>query len=938
MNTYNPKKIESKWQKVWNEKNLAKADPSSKDKLFITVAYPYPSGGMHVGHARTYGLPDIFARFKRMQGFNVLFPMAWHVTGTPIIGALQRLKDGEEKQVRVLHEVYNTPMKVLESFEEPMDFASYFIQNSYKTNMQKLGLLIDWRREFTTNDDKYAKFIEWQYEILRKKGYVKKGLHPTKYDLKTKNPVTAHDILEGENAKMQEYSVVKLTSEEYVFPCATLRPETIYGVTHIMVDPDLTYTLANIDDETWVLSEEAVEKLKHQEFTVKKVGQIQGSKVVGKHVRNPITNEEVPILPAHFIDSNTGTGVVMSVPAHAPFDDRQLLDMQENGLQKYGVSDEILDEIKPKKIISSKHDNPARAINNKLGIKSIKDNEKLDQATTTLYKTEHHSGKMLVEPFKDVAVSKAREQVINEQTGKAFEKLWDFKETVICRTGGNVIVSLEESWFIQYGKKEWKKKAREVFNNVDVIPNHYKESFDYTIDWLESWPCIRNFGLGTNLPFDNEFVIEPLSDSTIYMAFYTITHLLNDISSSQLKPSLFNYVFRGKGDLKSVSEDTIIPRETIQEMRASFEYWYPLDWRTSANDIVQNHLTFFMFHHSVFFEKKHWPKGIAIWGMGNVEGKKMSSSKGNVKLPETAIKSYGADTVRLFLFSSVEPWQNFNWEEKEVEKYKNKIKAFYDTTTNLYNTGEERDKNILDLYVESKTQSIIETSTKALERYETRKAVMTGFFELNNLINNYVMYVTPRKKTINYLLETQIKLLNPFTPHVCEELWEHIGKAGLLANAKYPVKEQERIHENSLYGFEIITTIRTDIRELQKLVDFNPTKATVIIADEWKRIFYKDLRNVLEQRPSFGEAMSTLVQPRKEHAKDVKNTLQQSFKNPGNIPKNIPTARVEREFLQTVKKSIEKEYDLTLEIVDEKDSNDPKANRAKPLKPALILK
>jgi len=116
----------------WDEEELFEVDPTDEDKFYITVAYPYPSGGMHIGHVRTYALPDIFARFKRMQGHNVLFPMGWHVTGTPIIGALNRLKDGEDKQWDVLTNTYNVPEEELNAMEEPMDFASYFIENSYK--------------------------------------------------------------------------------------------------------------------------------------------------------------------------------------------------------------------------------------------------------------------------------------------------------------------------------------------------------------------------------------------------------------------------------------------------------------------------------------------------------------------------------------------------------------------------------------------------------------------------------------------------------------------------------------------------------------------------------------------------------------------------------------------------------------------------------------
>ncbi|PSH01812.1 MAG: leucine--tRNA ligase, partial [Nanohaloarchaea archaeon SW_10_44_10] len=233
--------IESKWQERWDEEKIFEPDPNNDDKFFITVAYPYPSGGMHIGHVSTYTLPDVFARYKRMQGYNVLFPMSWHVTGTPIIGALERLQKGEEKQIEVLRDVYNVPEEEMESWEEPMDYANYFIENSYKKNMKNLGFSVDWRREFNTSQEQYNRFIEWQYRKLREKGLVKQGLHPTKYCLNDKNPVTTHDLLEGESAEKQEYSLVKFEKEDYVFPTATLRPETVFGVTHTLVNPEVDY-------------------------------------------------------------------------------------------------------------------------------------------------------------------------------------------------------------------------------------------------------------------------------------------------------------------------------------------------------------------------------------------------------------------------------------------------------------------------------------------------------------------------------------------------------------------------------------------------------------------------------------------------------------------------------------------------------------------------
>ena len=320
---YEPQEIESRWRQRIADEGRYEADPGDEEATFITVPYPYPSGGMHLGHARTYTVPDVYARYRRQQGDNVLFPIGWHVTGTPIVGAVERLKKGEQAQLDSLQNAFGVPESDLKDLETPMGFARYFIENadaSYKRGMRSLGLSIDWRREFTTNDDRYSKFITWQYETLRDRGLLEKGLHPVKYCTEQENPVTTHDLLEGEEVEYQDYSLIRFANDDAVFPMATLRPETVRGVTNAFVNPESTYAEATVDDETWIVSEEATEKLDLQDHDVTVERTFAGEELVGTAVRNPVTGDEIIILPADFVDPDNATGVVMSVPAHSPDD------------------------------------------------------------------------------------------------------------------------------------------------------------------------------------------------------------------------------------------------------------------------------------------------------------------------------------------------------------------------------------------------------------------------------------------------------------------------------------------------------------------------------------------------------------------------------------------------------------------------------------------
>jgi len=936
--------IESKWQEKWDEEKIFEPDPNNDDKFFITVAYPYPSGGMHIGHVSTYTLPDVFARYKRMQGYNVLFPMSWHVTGTPIIGALERLQKGEEKQIEVLRDVYDVPEEEMESWEEPMDYANYFIENSYKKNMKNLGFSVDWRREFNTSQEQYNRFIEWQYRKLREKGLVKQGLHPTKYCLNDKNPVTTHDLLEGESAEKQEYSLVKFEKEDYVFPMATLRPETVFGVTHTLVNPEVNYVTAGVDGENWVVSEEAAEKLKHQDREIEITGEISGSELVGETLKNPVTGESMLMLPASFVGSDSGTGLVMSVPAHAPYDWISLKDIQRDEalLREYGIDPEVVQEIEPKTIINVEgfDDIPAREACEEYGVESQEDEEALEKATEEIYEKEFHTGTLNAncQDFASEKVNAIKDRLTEqfENQGR-FDSMYDFSEEVVCRCGGKVIVSMQDSWFLEYGDKGWKDNTDKCLHNLELIPENTIDEFEHTINWLESWPCIRNYGLGTKLPFDDEFVIEPLSDSTIYMAFYTIRHIIEDVDAEKLQPEFFDYVFRDKGELEKVSEHTGVEESIIREAKESFNYWYPLDWRTTAEEHIQNHLTFMMFHHAAIFEEENWPQGIAIWGMGLLEGEKMSTSKGHVVPADEALDKYGADTSRFFLFASVEPWQDFDWKSEEVKDYRTKLKKFYNRTLELHGEGIEREHNNLDRYVISRLNKIKREATEGLEEFQTRKAGLKAFFELNSLINTYISRSDElNAKVVEEALETQIKLMAPFTPHICEELWNETGHETLVSEEGWPKVDEEKIDEEIERAQKFVENTVSDIRELSEIVDGFAT-VRIITAENWKRELFQEMNEVIEERPEFGEAMNRLIEGRKEYAETVKKLLREYMDDPGAMPEEVFSSEREVEILEENREFIEEEFNVDTVIETEEESGEEKASRAEPGKPAIVM-
>jgi len=213
--------IDKKWQKQWLENNDHEVDSNNKEKKFITVAYPYPNSPQHIGHGRTYTIADVHSRYLRMKGFNVLFPMGFHYTGTPILGMAKRVEANDAELIEGFKTLYKVPEDKIKEFVEPIKIADYF-HEEIKSGMVEMGYSIDWRREFTTIDPAYQKFIEWQFRNLKEKNLIVQGSHPVGWCPKDQNPVSQHDTLGDVDPDFTEYIVIKFDLNGVKIPVATL--------------------------------------------------------------------------------------------------------------------------------------------------------------------------------------------------------------------------------------------------------------------------------------------------------------------------------------------------------------------------------------------------------------------------------------------------------------------------------------------------------------------------------------------------------------------------------------------------------------------------------------------------------------------------------------------------------------------------------------------
>ncbi|ELY79512.1 leucine--tRNA ligase [Natrinema gari] len=947
MRSYDPGVIEEKWRQRWEKTGRYQSDPNDEGEgVLITVPYTYPSGGMHIGHASTYSIPDGIARYHRMKGENVLYPMGWHVTGTPIVGAVNRLKEGEEAQISTLRDTYNVPESDLESLETPMGFAQYFIENYYKTNLRALGVSIDWRREFTTHDERYQRFIQWQYQTLQDRGLLEQGLHPVKYCTSEDQPVTTHDILEGEHADFQEYTLVKFQSDdsldEAVVPTSTLRPETVRGVTNVYVNPDVTYVHADVDSESWLVSTEAVEKLQLQERDISVTREISGEELVGTRLTNPVTNESIPVFPGEFVDPNGGTGVVMSVPAHSPDDwlELQRIQSDEEYLAEYGLDPEVVQSIDPQTVVSTEEygEIPARDVVERNNISSV-DDAKLSEVTETLYEREYHQGR-LVDSYDDKyageVIEEVRDQLRAEYKADGIaDSLYDFAEEVICRCGGKVEVAKQDSWFIRYNDETWKQKTRQAVEQLEPVPESTREQFHHAIGWLEEWPCIRNFGLGTPLPADEDFIIEPLSDSTIYPAFYTIAHRLQNIPPEALDKEFFDALFFG---LDAVDD----PDERALDLRQEWQYWYPVNVRLSANDLVENHLTFYLYHHAELFDKSMWPEGITIMGMGLLEGRGMSSSSGHVVLPDNAVSKYGADAVRLFLFNSSEPWQDFNWKEESVSSARDQIESFYERAMEVIEMPEgEQSLERIDRWLLSKLQDAIRETTSAMENYETRSASQTALYQMNKHLRWYRRRTDLDRPgarwTQRQVLETQLRLLAPFVPFITNELYEQLTGEP-VEDASWPTVNEKFDDERAKLQEELIRDLTDDIRDIERVTDTDPDTITLALADKWKHeVFETVVAADFETNAAMEELMTTdETRKRGDAVSDLVSQFVDRFRGRDEAELALLTDINERDVYESAVEFLANEFGASVQI-DGGDVPDADAEKADPFRPAVHI-
>lgn len=939
----------------------------------------------------------------RMKGYNVLFPMGFHYTGTPILAMSKRVIAEDQDLIGTFKNLYNVPENIIKSFREPKNIAKFF-HNEIKLGMQDMGYSIDWRREFTTIDTLYSKFITWQFKTLQKKGLIVQGSHPVGWCPYDKNPVSQHDTIGDVEPEFSEYVLIKfrLADNNIILPTATLRPETIFGVTNLWVNPDIEYLIIDVDNnaEQWIVTKEASTKLEFLNHSIKINRTLKGNELIGKFAIDTIRNIDIPILPAKFVKPDTGTGIVMSVPGHAPYDFQALIDLKkETNLHSFNID---LSQINPIKIIGIQEAN----LNGNSLISCVEDaiskfnidhqsDLGLEKATSEVYHLEYYQGKMLPNTgkYSGLDVQLAKEEIKNYllSTKNLAEIFYEFvNKPIKCRCGNECFVKLlNDQWFINYRDKEWKHKVHNYIDELSIIPEDLRQEFHNVVDWLKERACARKSGLGTKLPWDHEWIIESLSDSVIYMAYYIISKFINEQKYSMKKSlnnineSFFDYILLGIGNVQDISKNCNLSISLIQEIRNEFIYFYPVDSRHSGRDLVPNHLSFFIFNHIAIFEKKFWPHQIVVNGSVLMEGKKMSKSLGNIIPLRRAIQDYGADTIRLAILISSELLQDADFSFDTARSIRIKLFEFYTLSqqilnSNFYNkvsnpnlsldellyldiSENEYSLQLEDRWLISKLQRLINNVTRSMETLRIREALHNILYVFDQHINWYKKRINAKKRSndnmVNKILilcfSIRIKLLSPFAPFISEEIWNNLGSRSSIVASKWPTVFNEKIDPLSEESDEFIKRLTLDISNIIKVTKKLPHTIYIYCSSSGKQKIYQKILKIitLTNERNFGNIMKKLIQdPETSYAKTdpsfVKKTVEdilsesvESRNNRLNL-NSLDEISIIKDSENLISNEIEFEnIRINVYSEEEKDKFDPKSKSrfSRPYKPAIYL-
>ncbi|XP_068648083.1 leucine--tRNA ligase, cytoplasmic-like isoform X1 [Aristolochia californica] len=737
-------------------------------------------------------------------------------------------KSGGDKFQWQIMQSFGLSDSEIEKFQDPYHWLSYFPPLA-KEDLKAFGLGCDWRRSFITTDMNpfYDSFVRWQIRKLRSMGKIVKDMRYAIYSPLDGQPCADHDRASGEGVQPQEYTLIKmevvppfssklsaLEGKRVFLAAATLRPETMYGQTNAWVLPGGKYGAFEINEtDVFIITQRAALNLAYQKLskTPEKPSyllELTGHDLIGLPLLSPLSlNETIYALPMLTILTDKGTGIVTSVPSDSPDDYMALHDLKSKPLlrEKFKVKDEWLlpFELIPIINIPEFGDKSAEKVCMDLKIKSQNDKEKLAEAKRLTYLKGFTDGTMLVGEFKGRKVQEAKPLIRSKLAEKGQAVIYSEPEKkVMSRSGDECVVALTDQWYITYGEPEWKEKSEECLSKMELFSEETRHGFEHTLSWLNQWACSRSFGLGTRIPWDEQFLVESLSDSTLYMAYYTVAHLLQNgdmygtdtslVKPEQMTDEVWDFIFYGAPEPK-----TDVPASLLNKMRQEFNYWYPFDLRVSGKDLIQNHLTFCIYNHTALLPKHHWPGGFRCNGHLMLNSEKMSKSTGNFRTLHQAIEEFSTDATRFTLADAGDGMDDANFvfetANAAILRLTKEIAWMEEILSAESSLRQGPPSTYADRVFANEINIAVRETEKHYKGFMFREALKTGFYDLQAARDEYRFSCGTGSMNRDLLwrfMDVQTQLITPICPHYAEYVWkELLKKDGFAVKSGWPIAD-----------------------------------------------------------------------------------------------------------------------------------------------------
>ncbi|HBM75021.1 MAG TPA: leucine--tRNA ligase [Clostridiaceae bacterium] len=768
MNEYDPKKIEKKWQDIWDREEAFKAgEDKSKPKYYVLVEFPYPSGqGLHVGHPRPYTAMDIIARKRRMEGYNVLFPMGWDAFGLPTENYAIKNK---------IHPKIVTERNI----------------SRFKAQLKSLGYSFDWSREINTTDPSYYKWTQWIFLKLFKHGLAYKAEMPINWCTQCKVGLANEEVVNGvcercggevvrkikkqwmlkitdyaekllddldkvdfiEKVKTQQRNWIgrsegaevdfKISGLEDSIRIFTTRPDTLFGASYMVLSPehpliDKYKGIIKNWDEVLEYREIASHKSDFERTELAK--EKTGVPLKGINAINPVTGKEIPVWISDYVLMSYGTGAIMAVPAH---DERDW-----EFAKKFNLP--IIEVVKGGNVDKAAYTNTE---------------------TGTLVNSDFLNG-MEVKDAKKRIIEWLEEKKIGKKKVNYKLRDWVFSRQ---RYWGEPIplVHCEKCGWVPIPEEELPLTLPDIEN---YMPGENGESpLAAMKDWVNTI-CPKCGG-----PAERETDTMPQwAGSSWYFLRYTDPH--NDKA------------FASEEELK---------------------YWLPVDWYNGGMEHTTLHLLYSRFWHKFLYDLGYVPtiepyqKRTSHGMILGENNEKMSKSRGNVINPDDIVNEFGADTLRTYEMFIGAFDQSASWSQQGVKG----CRRFLERVWKLQDMIVDGDSYSKELEVRMN-----QTIKKVSQDYEQMK-YNTAIAAMMSLINDFYALGRVTKGEMG----TFLALLNPVAPHITEELWQSLGFKGRLYNQKWPAWDESKTIENDV---EIAIQINGRVRS-KLMIKLNETKDSV---------------------------------------------------------------------------------------------------------------